>query len=441
MGILPAISTMMETGMGLDKDHLIRLKSRLTTEMEQLNEAANIITGFETDINSPDKVAELLFSPAKLGIRTKHKIKLTDSGKREQVDGDVLEVIRNEHEVIPIIIDYRERSKLRSTYTTSLIRLVNPSTDRLHTELLPTRTSTGRLASKNPNQQNIPVRTALGKEIRKAFVPRPGNWIGSIDMSQIELRVLASERNVSKMMEVLWAKGDLHTETAIEVFQRDRDQLYRAISNTKLHPPKCDCAECSMVLQFRNDQRSPCKNVNFGIVYEITPPGLATLIASSGGDKDYWTEPKCEWVIQKWYGVYPEVLEGSKLQGRRAVRTNMVWDALGRFTYVPEMRSVHTWIISQGKRRIANFHIQSFAAGILKLAVAEIHDMWESYWRKYGVELLILVHDELLAEGPKAVLEDFLYYCGEVFEHCCPLKVPIGYGVAMSEQSWGHIPK
>jgi DNA polymerase I len=426
MGVLPMLSKMMETGMRVDTNHLLQFKDQLTDEMAQLNEACDLLSGYPTDLSSPDQVADLLFNPSKLGIRTRHKIKLTDSGKREQVDSDVLEVLRNEHEVIPIILDHRERAKLKSTYTTSIIRLINPSTGRLHTDLLSTRTSTGRLASKGPNLQNIPTRTELGKEIRKAFIPEPGNCIGSIDASQIELRCLASERNVGKMMDVLWADGDLHTETAIEVFQLDRDAPY--------------WNDPVWVQKFRNEMRSPCKNVNFGIVYEITPPGLATLIAASGGDKDYWTDPKCEWVINRWYGVYPEVLEGSKEQGRRVRRTGMAWDAFGRWTEVPEFKSVHFWLVSQGQRRIANFHIQSMAAGILKLAMAEIWDAWVRYWYKH-VKLLVPVHDELLVEGKREPLEEFLYYCGSVLEHCTPMKVPLKYGVGISEESWGMIPK
>ena len=427
MGILPMVSTMMATGMRLDTDHLLNLKVQLTEEMEQLNEAVNSMTGFETDLNSPDKVAHLLFGADRLAIKTKHKIKLTDSGKREQVDSDVLEVIRREHECIPLILNYRERSKLKSTYTTSLIRQINPHTHRLHTELVTAGTSTGRLASKRPNLQNIPTRTELGGEIRKAFIPKPGNWIGSIDMSQIELRVMASERNVTKMLQTLWDEGDIHTETAIEIFDVDRNS---------------DCWKDPVWLaDFTQNMRKPSKNINFGIVYEISPSGLATLIATSGGDQNVWTEKKCEWVINRWYSVYPEVLQGSKLQGKRARETGYVWDALGRATPVPEFKSVHVWVVSQGQRRIANFHIQAFAAGILKLAMAEIYDEWERYWRHHGILLLVPVHDELLAEGPKDTLEDFLYFCGAVMEGCVPLKVPIKYGIAMSEQSWGHMAK
>lgn len=439
MGTLSMISTMMRTGMRLDTGHLLRLKARWSEEMAELNEAANIMTGYETNLRSDDDVAELLFR--KIGIKTRHRIKLTDSQKREQVDADQLELIRDAHPVVPIILSYRQLSKLVSTYTSSLIRLISPEDQRLHTEILTTRTATGRLASKKPNLQNIPIRTKEGALIRKAFVPEPGNCIGSIDMSQIELRVMASERNVPKMLQVFWDDGDLHSETAIDVFNRDRQSIYLAEKLANDHGKDCKCASCAMYAEFRWRQRMPCKNVNFGIVYEISPPGLATLIATSGGDQEYWTESRCEGVIAKWYDIYPEVLTGSKLQAQRARRFGMVWDAFGRVRLVPEVKSIHFWIVSQGLRQVANMHIQAMAAGILKLAMAEIYDGWREYgWDRF-IKILMQIHDELLFEGERRAMEDFLHWCGGIIEKCCPLKVPIKYGIAISEESWGHLSK
>jgi DNA polymerase I-like protein with 3'-5' exonuclease and polymerase domains len=721
MGCLPMVSAMMTNGMRLNTAHLTQLSKRLDVEMAEINERGNEMTGHPISFGSADQVADLLFR--KLCIKTKHKIKLTDSGKREQVDADQLEIIRREHPVIPLILDYRQRAKLKDTYTDPLPRKVNQQTQRLHTQISVTTAATGRLAcvsgdtilptsrgyfrfdeyvplvgdkvlthrgrwmpvvrkiykgvdrmyrvclssgeeiqctldhrmltpkgwrsmwemgkwdkvysyerqqvfpdhpehpqspqcllcrrqahsrrdgqavwdnvphsyahregtlasgsirvgeatavfeiedggqqphvgqewlpasqlhrrlrgpeglsdarsewqaylcpscrddggfgsptnpegtphtpyqwgherqstrqsclgdsqgswgftrteveirevsyvgevgvwdievegdhsylaggllnhnSRKPNLQNIPTRTKLGGEIRKAFVPSPGNWMGTIDMSQIELRVLASERNVLKMIQVFWDDGDLHTETAIEVFDKDRNKLYKDIATWEKHQQvsKCDCDTCKSVGKFRHDERMPCKNVNFGIVYDISAPGLSTLIVVSGGSQDYWTEPRCEQVIQKWYTVYPEVPDGAKLQYNRAKRYEMVWDGFGRIRIVPEVRSVHPWIVSAGLRQAGNMHIQAFAAGMLKLCMAEIHDDWERYWYRFGILPLMQIHDELLFEGPREPLEDFLYYCGSVMAGCVPsLKVPIGYGVAMSEESWGSLNK
>jgi DNA polymerase-1 len=196
-----------------------------------------------------------------------------------------------------------------------------------------------------------------------------------------------------------------------------------------------------MYAEFRWQQRMPCKNVNFGIVYEITAPGLATLIATSGGDQEYWTEKRCEGVISKWYGIYPEVMDGSKLQTQRARRFGMTWDPFGRVRMVPEVRSVHPWIVSQGIRQCANMHIQAFAAGILKLAMAEIFDGWRDLGWYQHIGILMQIHDELLFEGERPAMEDFLEWCGGIVTNCCPMKVPIKYGIAISEESWGMLQK
>lgn len=438
MGAIPAVIEMQRTGMLLDTTHLWKLGKRMEVEMAELNERGNEMTGYPCSFSSPDQVADLLFR--KIGIRTKHKIKLTDSGKREQVDADALEIIRKEHPVIPLILEYRERAKLKDTYCDPLPRKVNRETGRLHTKISVTRTATGRLASSDPNLQNIPTRTELGAEIRRAFIPEAGNVYGSIDASQIELRVLASARRVTKMMDAFWRDADLHTETAIEVFQRDRDKLYASIKESKGHGD-CSCAVCTMVAKFRKEERMPCKNVNFGIVYDISAPGLSNLIVVSGGEQSYWTEPRCEEIIYKWYGVYPEVPAGAKVQHKRADRYGLVWDDFGRTRPVPEARSALPWIRSAGLRQAGNMHIQSFAAGILKLVMAEVWDEWVRFWHKYGIKWLMQVHDELIFEGPVDVMRDFLEYCGYVMTECVQLLVPIKYGTAISEESWGHLEK
>lgn len=424
-GALPMIMEMQRTGMRVNVDHLLKLSKQLDEEMEWINDDVNRMTGHPCHLGSPDQVAKLLFKD--LSIPNKG-IKLTDSGDREQVDSDVLEVLRDHHECIPLILEYRMRRTIQRNFCDPLPRKVNRETGRLHTRINPVRAATGRLASSEPNLQNIPIRTDLGREIRKAFVPSPGNCIGSVDASQIELRCVASIRNVKNMIAVYTdPEGDIHTQTALGVFQIDENRP--------------DLKEFIASDEFQRKMRKPCKTINFLVVYEGSAPALRIQLIAAGADKEYWTEPKCEEAIYRWYQRYSEVREGLKRIEVNARKYEFVWDEFGRLRAAAGVKSVHKWVQSQTLREIGNHEVQGTAAGLLKLVMAEVYDEWARYWRKFGIKLLVPVHDEIVAEGPHDPLEDFLHYAGHVLKRIDKgfMKVPLDYGTAISELSWGHM--
>lgn len=418
LDLLPvrSIMEMQRYGFAIDIPHLNEISIQLGIEMAELKrEICSYIpdssleefmskANIGDDDNSPMNVdsnkqlVELLFETLKIGKGK--ELKRTKGGGQVSTGRRQLEQLKIEHPVIPLVLGYRERAKLKGTYADKLPRMARyhprgaccpvcelehtSDSYRIHTQILSTRTGTGRYASKDPNLQNIPVRSKLGQEIRRSFIASEGRVLVGCDYSQIELRALAHLSEAAKMIEVFVNDEDIHDTTAMEAF---------GITRELVHSDK---------VRYRN----PSKNVNFAIVFGETAQGLyEQLVADSYGKAgipvpDWLTLEWCEKFLKKWFGIYPEVEGYMEDQHTRAYRYGMVWDLFGRIRLVPEVRSKHNRIVAAGLRQAGNHPVQGTACELMKLGMAEVQQRVEDEVRPMGVWCwpLMTIHDELIVE-------------------------------------------
>jgi DNA polymerase-1 len=351
------------------------------------------------NVNSSEQIAKLLFEV--LGLGAGKRLQTTKTG-RVSTNKKQLRDLEREHPVVPKILAYKERAKLISTYTKGLPAkaVFHPrgeccpvcelhhvaDTWRVHAEATTTRAETGRVQMKNPPLQTIPQRTELGARVRAVFVASPGTKLVSVDLGQIELRVMAHLANCASMIKVYQDGGDIHEQTAMQCFGlSDKSQIDKV------------------------SHRIPSKTANFLTQYGGSGKALyqqvlmAFLILISEGklDKvpDWLTMEWCDRFIDNWFGQRPEVREYMDLQVYRARRYGLVWDPFGRVRLVPEIRSTHSWIKEAGGRQAGNMPDQGMAANILKLIMAEVAEYLQEL-RDIGVwcHELLPVHDQLITE-------------------------------------------
>jgi len=302
----------------------------------------------------------------------------------------VLEELSAEHEVPRLVLEYRQLSKLKSTYVDALPLLLNRTSNRLHTTFNQTGTATGRLSSTNPNLQNIPIRTELGREIRAAFIAEPGNVLLSADYSQIELRLLAHFSEDPLLVEAFRQGEDIHTLTASQVFEI---------------PP----------LEVDAEYRRRAKAVNFGIVYGISPFGLAAQLGIEQREAKKFIEA----YFEKYQGVrryIDRVLEETR-------REQKVKTMFGRVRPIPDINSKNANMRGFAERTAVNTPLQGTAADLIKLAMIQIDE--ELRARKLASRMLLQVHDELLFEVPEVELETMRSLVREKMESVHPLNVPL----------------
>lgn len=438
LDLLPmrSIREIMNYGFAIDREHLAALTDVLTNEMTELRrkvcehipadaldqfmEAADEIDNDDRDlplnVDSAVQVRKLVFKV--LGIGSGRKLKLTkggeiSTGKRQ------FEALKREHGVVADVLAYRERSKLKGTYTVPLplmakfhpastvIRPLCPlcrlrhlaDTWRIHTTVLTTRTATGRPATKNPNTQNIPIRSKHGQNVRRAFIASPGTELVSVDFGQLELRILAHVARVALMIKTFHEDGDVHTVTAMEAFQ-----LVEELIDKLLH-------------------RAPAKNVNFAICFGETPQGLLEQLVSDTYGKsgievpDWLTLDWCtDFMENKWHGIYPEVRPYMGTQDYCARRYGVSWSLFGRCRKIPEVKSVHKNVVAAGLRQCGNMKIQGTGSDMLKLAQAELQDWIEAVLRPNDVwcQPVNEVHDELIYEVEEGIGKYVLRHAVEI---------------------------
>ncbi len=426
---LPMIRRMMRVGAGIDREYLWHLSSKLQSRKTELSQEITSYVplselqqyagesdeedsdGLALNPESSPQIAKLLFEQLRIGAR--ERLKRTKSGSRISTGKKQLETLKRRHPVIPLILEYRECSKLDSTYCSKLPLIARDHGDswRIHTQIVTTRTDTGRLASRGPNLQNIPARTELGREVRAAFVPRPGSKLISVDYSQIELRLLGHAANEPNMLRIFAEGGDIHLDTAMRAF---------GITDPKLVD--------------KNLHRAPCKNVNFGVGYGLGPPGLYDLMALTFAtaklDIPHWmTIEWCAEFIQKWFDLYPKCRDYFDLQHYRARRYGIVWTMFGRVRRVPEVMSSIDRVREAGLRQAGNMPIQGDAADVFKIGMARVEKLLDQ-WRSAGVyvEAILPIHDELLIEADEkwadAIEAGIEYEMGlalDGFEMRCPI--------------------
>lgn len=403
------IHDMHRYGIAIDKDWFSSLSSRLATEMtglkgeicsyipvEKLEEfiaKSNLDADDEhlpMNVDSGPQIAKLLFDV--LGVGEGRQLKRTKGGDRVSTGKKQLETLKRTHPLVQRILDYRERAKLKNTYTDTLPNVAKlhktgscwcglkhwVDTWRVHTQFLSTRTDTGRFASKNPNLQNVSARSALGREVRKGFLASKNTKLVGADFSQIEMRIGAHYSQDTNLLRIFMEGLDPHTDTAKRAFNTDK-------------PDKLS-------------QRDPCKNVNFGVFFGLNAPGLYDLMAvtyaTAGMEMPDWLDQQwCSQFIEDWFQLYPGVREYLEQQYYRARRYGIVWTLFGRVRRVPEVYSVHKHIRSAGLRQAGNLPIQGSAADIMKLAMASIDKNLKEL-RSQGVWAypLLTIHDELQVE-------------------------------------------
>jgi DNA polymerase-1 len=389
---LPLVDVLIEmerTGVKLDVERVSQISGRVGERIGELEREVWELAGEEFTIGSPQQLAEILFN--KLGLSKKRRGKTGFS-----TDARVLQAIRGEHPIIEKVEDWRELSKLKSTYLDALPELIDARTGRLHTTFNQTATTTGRLSSTNPNLQNVPIRTELGREIRSCFVAEAGHQLISADYSQVELRVLAHIAGEDVLKEIFRRGEDVHTATA----------------GTILGTAPADVDPGT---------RSKAKMVNYGIVYGLSAYGLA--------DRLQIPQDEAQEFIDRYLDGFPKVKEFIESTIEQATNEGHVSTLFGRIRRIPELRARQWTTRSLGERLAVNTVIQGTAADILKVAMLRCRDALA------GMEsrLVLTVHDELLFEAPDdevdAAREIVVREMAEAFELDPPLEVDVGVGL------------
>jgi DNA polymerase-1 len=392
---LPLVAVLREMellGVRLNLERLAEITGRVREELLALEEDIFLLAEEEFTIGSPQQLGQILFE--KLGLSRKRRGKTGYS-----TDARVLQAIRAEHEIVPKIERWRELSTLAKTYLDVLPSVVDERS-RIHTTFLQAGAQTGRLASTNPNMQNVPIRTPLGREIRGCFEAEDGNVLISADYSQIELRVLAHAAEEPVLKEIFVREEDVHTATASQVFQVSPEQIDPGM-------------------------RSKAKMINYGIVYGLSDFGLA--------DRLNIPREEAKEFIDTYLERFPRVAAFMAETIERAKEQSYVTTLWGRRRQIPELQARNYQVRMLGERLAVNTVIQGTAADIIKLAMVRTHAALAA--SDLSTRLLLTIHDELLFEGPpgeadraKALIEREM--CG-VWEHDPPLAVDAGVG-----QNW-----
>jgi DNA polymerase I len=377
------LAAMEESGVRVDPAALKKMSATMESEIRAREKMIWDLAGVAFNINSPLQLAEILFDKMNLQPPARR-------GKARSTAAEVLEVLALTHEMPKKVLEFRELSKLKSTYVDALPRLIDAKTGRLHTRFSQTGTATGRLSSSEPNLQNIPVRSELGREIRAAFAAAPGMTLLSADYSQIELRILAHLSEDAVLTEAFRKEEDIHARTAQEVFG------VTAGLQTAEH-------------------RRVAKVINFGIIYGLSAFGLAQQLGTETGEAAKF--------IAAYFARYKGVkayLDGTITETRKKGYTTTLF---GRVRPIPEINSPQVGMRNFAERTALNSPIQGTAADLIKLAMIEIARRLKQ--EKFRAQMILQVHDELLFEAPQAELPKLKKLVKDCMENAHPLSVPV----------------
>ena len=370
-------------GFLVDDNQLKKFADKLGEKIDALTNEIYMLAGEEFNINSPKQLGVILFEKLEL-----KPVKKTKTGYA--TNADVLEKLRDKHPIVNFIMEYRQLAKLKSTYCDGLTAVVNPNTHRIHSVFTQTVTVTGRLSSTEPNLQNIPTRTELGREIRKMFVAKDGYVLVDADYSQIELRVLAHIANDETMINAFRNNEDIHAVTASQVLGIPLEDVTK-------------------------EQRSSAKAVNFGIVYGIGEFSLAQDLHISVKEAKAYIES----YLEKYHGVR-NYMESIKEQAKK---DGYVKTMLNRIRYIPELKSPNYNIRQFGERVALNTPIQGTAADIIKLAMVRVDNRLINEGLKS--KLILQVHDELIVEAHKDEVNKVKQILSEEMQNAMELNVPL----------------
>jgi DNA polymerase-1 len=383
--LAPVLAAMERHGVRVDPQALELMSETMEREVRTLERRIWELAGSEFNVNSPQQLAEILFDKLNLQPQARR-----GRAKLRSTAADVLEELALTHELPRKVLEYREVAKLKSTYVDALPKLINPRTGRLHTSFSQTGTATGRLSSSDPNLQNIPVRTELGRQIRAAFVAEPGWTLLSADYSQIELRILAHFSDDPLLVDAFRKGEDIHSRTAQEVFGVG---------------PLAQNAE----------HRRAAKVINFGIIYGLSPFGLAQQLGIDQKDAARFIAA----YFERYRGV-KEYLDRSLAEVRKTGFTRTLF---GRIRPIPEITSPQANLRNFAERTALNTPLQGTAADLIKLAMIEIAQRLEAEGLR--TKMILQVHDELLFEVPLGELERVGALVKPAMEQVYPLKVPL----------------
>ena len=384
--LLRVLAAMELEGITLDKYALENISEKLNEDIQRLEQSVHDAAGEIFNIGSPKQLGEVLFG--KLEIAKKPK--KTKSGQYSTAE-DVLSEYKKDHQIVSEVLEWRQLSKLKSTYVDALPKQIHPKTNRIHTEFMQTVAATGRLSSNNPNLQNIPIRTERGREVRKAFVPRDENHVLlAADYSQIELRIIAALSQEENMINAFKNGEDIHASTAAKVFGVDIKDVTRA-------------------------QRSNAKTVNFGIIYGVSAFGLS--------NQTDLTRSESKALIETYYKTYPKLRDYIDDQVEFAKEHGYVKTVMGRRRYLKDINARNNVVRSAAERNAVNAPVQGSAADIIKVAMIHIHEAMEA--KSFKSKMLLQVHDELIFDAHKDELEELKTLVKDKMENAFKLDVPL----------------
>lgn len=432
---IPQILDMQRTGLGFSPERSRDLTDKFEAVKDDLRRQIHAfippdklemfvtVSDDNLNVDSAEQIGKLLFDI--LGVGLHKRLKKTKSGDRISTGKKQLEALKRDHAIIPKILEYRECSKLIATYTSKFPKIArwhpgatiqhpqcplcsrthNVGHWRVHGEIVTTRTSTGRLAHRNPNLANCPARTSRGREVRALFEAQPGYQMISCDYAQIELRLLAHCAKEKEMSRIFHTGGDIHMDTACRAFDLDLAHYSRLSAKKEANTLK-DPAEKADWAKFSLNYRSPSKTTNFLIVFAGGDMALFdTLIvnfALAGMEPPSWlTETWCTNFMHKWHSLYPDVKPYLEHIWYLARKYGIAWTEFGFVRRIPEVRSSHERVIQAGLRQASNVPIQGLAAGINKIGMARTQQTLVDL-RESGIDVwpLMSIHDELLFEAP-----------------------------------------
>ena len=355
MPLMPVLAEMEMNGVCLDTASLAETSKQFTNRMNEIEARIYELAGEQFNIASPKQVGEILFDKLKIV----EKAKKTKTGQYVTSE-EVLQQLRNKHEIVADILEHRGLKKLIGTYIDALPKLINPKTGHIHTSFNQTITATGRLSSSDPNLQNIPIRGEDGKEIRKAFIPEPGCLFFSADYSQIELRVMAHLSQDAEMIKVFSEGKDLHAATAANIYKKPIEEVTR-------------------------DERTKSKRANFGIIYGITVFGLAERLDIP--------RDEAKMLIDGYFETFPQVHDYMEKSKEVARQQGYVTTLFGRRRYLPDINSHNATVRGFAERNAINAPIQGTAADIIKVAMIRIFNRFKA--EGIRSKMILQVHDEL----------------------------------------------
>jgi len=381
--LIPVLTAMEEIGIRIDLDYLSEIGTDLEKRISELETECYELAGERINLGSPTQLRVLLYD--KLGLKTTRRTKTGLS-----TDARALQQLVDQHEFVPKLLEYRELSKLKNTYIDALPPLVDPGTGRVHTTYDQTVAATGRLSSTNPNLMNIPIRTELGKQIRRAFIPEKGKLLLSVDYSQIELRVMAHLSEDPILLEVFSTDEDVHTATACRIFDLDAKEL------TTKH-------------------RSTAKMVNYGLAYGMGAPGLAERLNIP--------VPEAQDIMDTYFEQFGGVADFLDEVVNQAHTDGFTTTMFGRRRYLPELGSGNPRVRAIGERQALNAPIQGSAADIMKLAMIKVDEALGAEGME--TQMILTVHDELVFEVPEGEKAKAEKLVEREMTQVCAMKVPL----------------